>query len=196
MNRELPDVKAPVSRPTRAHTLNFNMSYKGARLLGGECKGTQPEHEKAILVFHSLDQLAFKDKPLALLTTNNSFTFFNSWVVDTAAYVQTCYHELKKLKLGPISNIKVDLDKNAEHLKLPPCFSINGNAFFVENDKKCLEVWGKLWSEVRGIIGDRAYFSFRKYAQSTPRINLCGHHKERKWMRDHKAPGLSSIDKG
>ena len=43
--------------------------------------------------------------------------------------------------------------------------------------------------------GDRAYFSFRKYAQSTPRINLCGHHKERKWMRDHKAPGLSSIDK-
>ena len=44
--------------------------------------------------------------------------------------------------------------------------------------------------------GDRAYFSFRKYDQSTPRADLCGYHKRRKWMRDHKALGLSSIDKG
>ena len=49
MNRELPDVKAPVPRPMRAHTFDFNMSYKGACLLDGECKGTQSEHEKAIL---------------------------------------------------------------------------------------------------------------------------------------------------
>ena len=103
MDRELPEVKAPAPRPMQGHTFDFNLTYRGARLLDGECKGNQSEHEKAILVFHSLDQLAFKDKALALLTTNNSFTFYSSWTVDGAAYIQTCYHELKKFKLGPIS---------------------------------------------------------------------------------------------
>ena len=39
MGRELENIKAPVPRPTRAHTFDFNMSYKGAHLLDGECKG-------------------------------------------------------------------------------------------------------------------------------------------------------------
>ena len=71
MDREMAEVKTPVPRPTRAHTFDFNLSYKGACLLDGECKGSQLEHEKAILVFHSLDQLAFKDKALAFLMMNN-----------------------------------------------------------------------------------------------------------------------------
>ena len=102
MDREMAEVKASVPRPTRAHMFDFNLSYKGAHLLDGECKGAQSEHEKAILVFQPLDQLAFKDKALAFLMTNNSFTFYSSWTVDRAAYIQTCYHELKKFKLGPI----------------------------------------------------------------------------------------------
>ena len=79
----------PVPRPMRAHTFDFSMTCGGARLLDGESKGSQLEYEKAILVFHSLDQLAFKDEALALMTTNNSFTFYKSWLVDGAAYVQT-----------------------------------------------------------------------------------------------------------
>ena len=59
LNRELSNLHAPVPRPMRAHTFDFNMSYHGAHLLDGECKGSTSEHEKAILVFHSLDQLAF-----------------------------------------------------------------------------------------------------------------------------------------
>ena len=78
MNRELPNVKAPVPRPTRAHTFDFNLTFVGTHLLDGECKLAQAQHEKVILVFHSLDQLAFKDKALALLTMSNSFTFYNS----------------------------------------------------------------------------------------------------------------------
>ena len=153
MDREMAEVKAPVPRPTRAHTFDFNLSYKGAHLLDGECKGAQSEHEKAILVFHSLDQLAFKDKALAFLMTNNSFTFYSSWTVDGAAYIQTCYHELKKFKLGPISKLDIDMDKDAEHLQVPPRFAINGDAIFVEHDKNVLKVWGNLRSEVRGFIG-------------------------------------------
>ena len=101
-------------------------------------------------LFHSLDQLAFKDEALALLTMNNSFTFYRSWLVNGANYVQTSYHELRKFKLGPISKINVDLDKDAEHLKIPPRFSIKGDGTeFVETDTDILEVWKKLRSEVR-----------------------------------------------
>ena len=152
MNRELPNIKAPVPRPMRADTFDFNLTFNSACLLDGECKGTQSQHEKAILVFHSLDQLAFKDKALALLTMNNSFTFYNSWIVDGAACIQTCYHELRKFKLGPITKLDEDKDKNAEHLQLPPTFAINGNANYVETDTNILKVWGNLWSEIRGFI--------------------------------------------
>ena len=143
MKRELPNVIAPVPRPTRANMFDFNLTFKGAHLLDGECKLTQSQHEKAILVFYSLDQLALKDKALALLTTSNSFTFYSSWIVDGAAYIQTCYHELRKFKIGPITKLDEDEDKNAEHLKLPPTFAINGNANFEETDGKVLKVWGK-----------------------------------------------------
>ena len=153
MKRELPNVKAPVPRPMRAHMFDFNLTFKGAHLLDGECKLTQSQHEKAILVFHSLDQLAFKDKALALLTTSNSFTFYSSWIVDGAAYIQTCYHELRKFKIGPITKLDEDEDKNAELLKLPLTFAMHGNANFEETDKNVLKVWGKLWSEIRGFIG-------------------------------------------
>ena len=148
MDRELENIKAPAPRPMRAHTFDFNMSFYGARLLDRECKATQSEHEKAILVFHSLDQLAFKGEALALLTMNNSFTFYSSWIVDGAGYIQTTYHELKKFKLGPVSKIDVDPGANQEHLKVPPSFAVNGNAF-TETDTIVLEVWKKLWSEVR-----------------------------------------------
>ena len=153
MNRELPNMKAPVPRPMRAHTFDFNLTFVGAHLLDGEGTLAQSQHEKAILVFHSLDQLAFKDKALALLTTSDSFTFYNSWIVNGAAYIQTCYNELRKFKLGPITKLDKDEDKNAEHLKLPPTFGINGNANFEETDENILKIWGKLWSEMRGFIG-------------------------------------------
>ena len=153
MNRELPNVKAPVPRPMKAHTFVFNLTFEGARLLDGECKLTKTQHEEAILVFHSLDQLAFKDKALALLTTSDLFTFYSSWIVNGAAYIQTCYHELRKFKIGPITKIDEDKDKNAEHLQLPPTFAINGNADFEETDENVLKVWGNLQSEIRGFIG-------------------------------------------
>ena len=55
-------------------------------------------------------------------------------------YIQTCYHELKKFKLGPISKLDIDVDKDAEHLQVPPWFAINGDAIFVEHDKNVLKV--------------------------------------------------------
>ena len=150
IGRELEDVKAPVTRPTRAHTFDFNMSYKGARLLDGECKGVASDNDKAILIFHSLDQLPFKDKALSLLTTNNSFTFYSSWLVPAANYIQTCYHELRKFKLEPVAKLKVDLDKDAPHLLIPPRYSINGHGQdFIKTNTDILKIWKNLRSEIR-----------------------------------------------
>ena len=47
MDRELENIKAPAPRPMRAHTFDFNLSFCGACLLDGECKGSQAEHEKS-----------------------------------------------------------------------------------------------------------------------------------------------------
>ena len=44
MNRELPNMKAPVPRPTRAHTFDFNLTFKGACLFDGKCKLTKTQH--------------------------------------------------------------------------------------------------------------------------------------------------------
>ena len=158
MGRELEDVKAPVPRPTRAHTFDFNMSYKGARLLDGECKGAASEADKAVLILHSLDQLAFKDKALCLLTTNNTFTFYSSWFVHGANYIQTCYHELRKFKLEPIAKLDVDLDKDAGHLPIPPRFSITGlGQEFIETNTDILDAWTNLRSEVRQFMSTILY---------------------------------------
>ena len=59
---------------------------------------------------------------------------------------------MRKFKIGPITKIDKDEDKNAEHLQLPPTFAINGNADFEETDENILKVWGNLWSEIRGFI--------------------------------------------
>ena len=44
------DVKALVPRPTRAHTMDFNCTYMGARLIDGECKGFAPPDAPSVLV--------------------------------------------------------------------------------------------------------------------------------------------------
>ena len=91
MDRTLPTYQVPIPRPTRSHTFDFNLTYAGARLIDGECKGQAAESEKAVLVLHSLEQLAVKDTALAMLTTNNSFVFYRSKLLTGLQTVQTKY---------------------------------------------------------------------------------------------------------
>ena len=60
MDKTLPTCHAPAPRPTHSHTFDFNLTYCGARLVDGECKGSAAEDEKAVFVLHSLEQLALK----------------------------------------------------------------------------------------------------------------------------------------
>ena len=81
MDKKLPTCDAPAPRPTQSHTFYFNLTYCGARLIDGECKGSAVDDEKAVLVLHSLEHLALKESALAMLTTNNCFTFYRSKLV-------------------------------------------------------------------------------------------------------------------
>ena len=84
------------------------MTYCGARLLDGECKGSAADDEKGVLVLHSLEQLALKESALAMLTTNDCFTFYRSKLVRGSKTVQTKYDESNKFDLGPITDIGTD----------------------------------------------------------------------------------------
>ena len=102
------DTDAPVPRPTCVHTFDFNLTYGGARLIDGECKGTASDDEKGVLVLHTLDQLAPKDTALAVLMTNNSFAFYKSQLEPDTKMVRTEYDESGKFDLGPVYDIKKD----------------------------------------------------------------------------------------
>ena len=91
--------------PTCAHTFDFNLTYCGARLIDGECKGTATEDEKCVLVLHTLDQLALKNSALGVLTTNNTFAFYKSWLEPATHMVKTEYDESWKFSLGPVYDI-------------------------------------------------------------------------------------------
>ena len=63
-DEKMANIDAPVPRPTRAHTYDFNCTYKGVRLIDGECKGnSKPDSKSAasvVLILHSAEQLAYK----------------------------------------------------------------------------------------------------------------------------------------
>ena len=118
MDRTLQGLSAPMPRPTRSHTFDFNCGYGGARLVDGECKGAATEADKAILVLHLLEQLALKDSGVAMLTTNNGFTLFK-WRLslgDESKTVETFYESSYRYELGPVSDITTD--KGSEHYVL------------------------------------------------------------------------------
>ena len=156
MDKTLPTCHAPAPRPTRSHTFDFNLTYCGARLVDGECKGSAAaEDEKAVLVFHSLEQLALKQTALAMLTTNNSFTFYKSKLVHEMKTVQTKYDESNKFDLGPITDTETDDGSALEELQKPPSFDAGGDAVcrvVIENNIDVLECWQKLRSEIRKFV--------------------------------------------
>ena len=96
----------PALRPTHSHTHDFNLTYRGARLVDGECKLMAKREDKSVLVLHSADQLAYKDTALAMLTTNTCFQFFSSCKNIGRGKVITSICETKKYKLGSVTDFQ------------------------------------------------------------------------------------------
>ena len=121
----------PSPRLTHSHTYNFNLTYRGARLVDGQCKLTAKTEDESVLVLHSADQLAYKDMALAMLTTNTCFEV-------------TSICETKKYKLGSVTDSTMDTDAGTEWLDSPPSFLTTQKGRrheFVEDDNCILEIW-------------------------------------------------------
>ena len=153
MDKSLIGIDAPAPRPTRAHTFDFNLTHRGARLLDGECKiSSSNEQEEAVLVFHSVDQLAYKDTALSMLTTNTSFKLFTSTQNPITGKIGTTFCETKKYKLGSLTDITIDTDANEDWLQNPPSFIVEERGRSVlreETDEEILSIWKSQRSEVR-----------------------------------------------
>ena len=109
----------PSPRPTRSHTYDFNLTYRGARLVDGQCKLTAKTEDESVLVLHSVDQLAYKDSALAMLTTNTCFRFYSSCKGIARGKVTTSICETKKYKLGSVTDSTADTDVGTEWLDSP-----------------------------------------------------------------------------
>ena len=152
MDRKLPGYEAPIPRPTWSHMFDFNLTFAGACLIDGECKGSAAEHEKAVLILHSLELLALKETALAMLTTNNSFIFYRSKLVSGPESVQTKYDESNKYDLGPVSDIKKYPGANLDEYKTPPTFDASSDVLcrvVIKENDKVLECWkrNEVWKE-------------------------------------------------
>ena len=149
---------APIPRPTRSHTFDFNLTYCGARLIDGECKGNATDDEKGVLVLHTLDQLALKDTALAVLTTNNGFAFYKSWLEPQTKLVKTQFDESGKFSLGPVYDIENDYGCNLPAWLTPPSFDMKAQeatetaTVFVEESDVIVKAWQGLRSELRQFL--------------------------------------------
>ena len=58
MGERLPGSDAPMPRPTRAHTLDFNLNFCGMCLIDGECKDTAGDAQKSVSTQMMIQNLA------------------------------------------------------------------------------------------------------------------------------------------
>ena len=118
--------KCPAPRLTRAHIFDFNLSYRGARLINGECKDSVTASDEGVLVIHSANQLGYKDSSLSMLTTSTGIKFFWSNKDSGAGAMRRTFYETKRYKLGPMTKASFKKDPHAqdEETKMPLMFHV------------------------------------------------------------------------
>ena len=153
MDQTVSGMQCPAPRPTRAHTLDFNLSYMGARLIDGECKDKDDKDDAAVLVLHSLDQLAYSPSAIALLTSSYVYKIFYSTKDAVASRITTNVHHSRPYKLKPVrGNLdNADLRRKVD----PPTIAVRGKAgtkLVTETGRRALEAWGKLRADIKEFI--------------------------------------------
>ena len=114
--------KHPTPRPTRAHTVDFAVTWRGVHLLDGECKDKATEADEHVLVLHSLEQLAYKDEAVALLTTSRGMTMYESMKDKDTKHIKMKYNRLPSYSLGLVSDLTSDIDKDTSDIVCVPTY--------------------------------------------------------------------------
>ena len=158
MGERLPGSDAPTPRPTRAHTLDFNLNFCGTHLIDGECKDTAGDAEKAVLVLHSLDQLAYKDCAHAMLTTNNAFTLVQASKNMSTKRIETNLMEMPKYCLGGVKslNLEDDPESHSPALTFPPPYTLLQHRYteedMYEDDPETMKIWMGMRSQQKSYL--------------------------------------------
>ena len=148
----------PTPRPTRAHTLDFNLNFCGTQLIDGECKDKAGDAEMAVLVLHSLDQLAYKEVAHSMMTTNNLFTIVQASKNMLTSIIETRPTEMPKFKFGGIKSLnpKDDPEAKNESLQFPPPYTLLevgfGARLMYEDDPGTMQVWNVMMSEQKAYL--------------------------------------------
>ena len=158
MGERLPGIDAPTPRPTRAHTLDFNLNFCGTCLIDGECKDTAGDAKKAVLVLHSLDQLAYKDCAHSMITTNNSFTLVQASKNMSTNRIETHLMEMPKYHLGGVKSLNPDDDPESRSpgLAFPPPYTLLEHGFtekdMYEDDQETMKIWRGMRSQQKSYL--------------------------------------------
>ena len=158
MSETVNGMSAPTPRPTRAHTLDFNLNYFGTCLIDGECKDKSTEADHAVLVLHSLDQLAYKECAHSMLTMNNLFTLVKASKNMQTNRIETHLMEMPKFKFGAVKSLKVEDDPEARSpgLAFPPPYILLEDGFaekdMYEDDPETMKIWQGMRSEQKSYL--------------------------------------------
>ena len=143
---------APAPRPTKAHTFDFNCTYRGARLLDGECKASATKAEIGYMVLHSTEQLVTQEVAMSMLTTSHQMAFYKTVKMKGSGHLKTTVCRTHTYELGHVKDLKSDTYKDEPHIQKPPkCYS-SGQKLLVEMDDDIMEAWHDLHAEPKMFI--------------------------------------------
>ena len=143
---------APAPRPTKAHTFDFNCTYRGARILDGECKASATKAEIGYMVLHSTEQLVTQEVAMSMLTTSHQMAFYKTVKMKRSGRLKTTVCRTHTYELGHVKDLNCDTYKDEPHIQKPPkCYSA-GQKLLVENDDDMIEAWKHLRAEPKMFI--------------------------------------------
>ena len=143
---------APAPRPTKAHTFDFNCTYRGARILDGECKASATKAEIGYMVLHSTEQLVTQEVAMSMLTTSHQMAFYKTVKMKRSGHLKTTVCRTHTYELGHVKDLNCDTYKDEPHIQKPPkCYSA-GQKLLVENDDDMIEAWKHLRAEPKMFI--------------------------------------------
>ena len=143
---------APAPRPTKAHTFDFNCTYRGACILDGECKASTTKAEIGYMVLHATEQLVTQEVAMSMLTTSHQMAFYKMVKMKGSGRLKTTVCRTHTYELGHVKNMDSDPYKDEPHIQKPPkCYSA-GQKLLVEMDDDILQAWEHLHAEPKMFI--------------------------------------------
>lgn len=161
----------PKPRPVRGHTVDFACQYLESTVVDGECKLNAPGngHEAAVLVLHSLNQLAYCPKALAILTTNTTVYVYKSTLDQATDSVNTIFCQVGDpyTLQHPLDPSRDDRAKNENIMFSPGYRADHGDgtneeckvtiplgpeSVDVYNGKELYKMWTSMRSEPRRLL--------------------------------------------